>query len=245
METPSPSAFPAPARGPDGRWRLEPVHAWQRRLRARVERRDRFGPIRLVAGVDVSYARRDPTLHAAVVVLDAETLDTAEVATFSGEATFPYIPGLLSFREAPPILAAFARLRARPDLVLVDGHGEAHPRRFGIACHLGIALDLPTIGVGKSVLVGVPGALARERGATAPLTDGEGVVGTVLRTRRGVAPVFVSIGHRVSLDSAARLVLASCTRYRLPEPARRAHAEANRLRAGGVTGRSSRRPAPE
>jgi deoxyribonuclease V len=183
-----------------------------------------------VAGADVSYERRGDTLFAAVVVLDAETLEPVETATAVEEARFPYLPGYLSFREAPAIERAFARLARRPDLLMVDGHGQAHPRGFGIACHLGVALDLPSIGVAKSVLVGRPGTPSAKRGSIAPLTHGSTRLGSVVRTRDGVSPVYVSVGHRISLKTAARWALRCGAGYRIPEPTRRAHLAVNALR---------------
>jgi deoxyribonuclease V len=138
-------------------------------------------------------------------------------------ARFPYIPGLFTFRELPPLLAAFARLRRVPDALLFDGHGLAHPRRFGLACHAGLLLDRPAVGCAKSILVGEAEAVAERRGSRARLVHGGEELGAVLRTRDGVAPVFVSIGHRVDLDSAVELVLDCGGRYRLPEPLRLAH----------------------
>lgn len=209
------------------------ARAIQERLRARVVTRDRVGRVRLVAGTDVSYDRGSPTLFAAVVVMDARSLEVVETAGVRRAASFPYVPGHLSFRELPPLLEAFAELACEPDLVLADGHGLAHPRRFGLACHLGVTLDLPTIGVAKSVLVGCFREPAARRGSHAPLVhDGE-VVGEALRTRAGVAPVYVSIGHRVSLATARDWVLRLAPRWRLPEPARAAHAAVNRLRRDG------------
>jgi len=211
------------------------ARALQERLRPRVEARDRLGPVARVAGADVSYDRGSPWLHAAVVVLEARTLELLESAAVRARARFPYVPGYLSFREIPPLLDAFARLRLRPDLLVADGHGRAHPRRFGFASHLGLALDLPTIGCAKSVLVGRYREPGPRRGAHTQLrADGE-VIGEALRTREGVRPVFVSVGHRISLASARRHVLRLARRYRLPEPVRAAHAEVNRLRreAGG------------
>jgi deoxyribonuclease V len=203
----------------------------QQRLRGRVIETDALpARVRLVAGADVSYDRGSPVLFAAVVVLDAQSLEVVEVAAATARASFPYVPGYLSFRELPPLLAAFAKLRTRPDLVVCDAHGRAHPRRFGLACHLGVLTGLPTIGVAKSRLVGEHRAPGARRGAHTKLRDGGDVIGEVLRTRDGVAPVFVSVGHRVSLASARRLVLSLSPRFRLPEPVRAAHAEVNRLR---------------
>jgi deoxyribonuclease V len=191
------------------------------------------GRVRLVAGADVSYDRGSPVLYAAAIVLDADSLEVVEVGRATARAEFPYLPGYLSFRELPPLRAAFARLRARPDLVLCDGHGRAHPRRFGLACHLGVALDLPVIGCAKSRLVGEHREPGARRGAHVALRHGGEVIGEVLRTREGVAPVYVSVGHRVSLTTARRLVLRFSPRYRVAAPIRTAHAEVNRLRRAG------------
>ncbi|MDX1387641.1 MAG: deoxyribonuclease V [Acidobacteriota bacterium] len=223
--------IPVPRRDPSGGWDLGEAKTLQRRLRDRVERRDRLDRVGRIAGADVSYDRGGATLYAAVVVLDAGSLETIETATAIGRARFPYIPGYLSFRESPAVVAAFARLRRRPDLLMVDGHGLAHPRSFGIASHLGVLLDVPTIGVAKSVLVGEAGEPGVERGATAPLVFRGKRAAVVVRTRTGVSPVYVSIGHRVSLRTAVRWVLGAGTGYRIPEPTRRAHLEVNRLRA--------------
>jgi deoxyribonuclease V len=186
--------------------------------------------LRRVAGVDVSYDRGSPWLYAAVVLLDADTLAPLESASVCRRARFPYVPGCLSFRELPPLLEAFSKLRRRPDLVLCDGHGRAHPRRFGFACHLGVALDLPSIGVAKSRLVGTHREPGPRRGATASLRHEGELIGSVLRTRVGVKPLYVSVGHRLCLATARRIVLDLTPRFRHPEPLRAAHAEVNRLR---------------
>lgn len=220
-----------PFRGADGRWDLRACAAWQDAMRGRVERGDRLPPVRLVAGADVAYARAGALLCAAVVVLDARTFDVVDHQVAVAPATFPYLPGFLTFREAPAIGEAFARLRKRPDLLLADAHGVAHPRSFGLACHLGLELEVPTIGVAKTVLVGGSAEPGGDRGDRAPLLHKGEVVGAALRTRPGVAPVYVSTGHRVSLETALGLTLALAPRFRLPEPARRAHAAATSSRA--------------
>jgi len=215
------------------------ARAVQEQLRSRVIARDAFPRrVRWVAGTDVSFDRASPTLFAAVVVLDARTLEVVDVATARVAATFPYVPGYLAFRELPPLLAAFARLRAPPDLVVCDAHGRAHPRRFGLAAFLGVALDLPTIGCAKSVLVGEHAAPAHERGAFAPLRDGGVTIGSALRTQAGVAPVYVSVGHRVSLATARRWVHRLAPTHRLTAPIRAAHAESNRARRGAAGNQS-------
>jgi deoxyribonuclease V len=193
--------------------------------------------LRRVAGADVSYDRGSPVLFAAVVVLDPASFAVIESAGVESRARFPYVPGYLSFREIPPLLEAFAKLAARPDLVVCDGQGRAHPRRFGLASHLGVLLDLPTIGCAKSRLVGEHREPGLSRGASAALRHEGEVIGTVLRTQDGVKPVYVSVGHRVTLAAARRTILALAPRHRLPEPVRAAHAEVNRLRrerAGGA-----------
>lgn len=204
------------------RWRLTPRQAvaLQRRLAERVSESPLERPVRLVAGLDAAYCRGERICVAAAVLWDMATQQVIESAVASRTVLFPYIPGLLSFREAPALVAALRKLRHRPDLLLCDGHGRAHPRRFGLACHLGLICDLPAIGCAKSVLVGTHGPLAKQRGARAALEhDGE-ILGSVLRTQTGVRPVIVSVGHHVDLPACERIVLACATRYRLPEPVR-------------------------
>jgi deoxyribonuclease V len=207
------------------RWDLTPKEAMalQAELAARVVRKDAAGSVRRVAGVDVGFEDDGRVTRAAVAVLDFPGLALVERAVVREPTRFPYIPGLLSFREAPAALAAFERLRAVPDLVLYDGQGIAHPRRFGIASHVGLALDVPTIGVAKTRLVGEHRRLPERKGAWVPLVDDGETIGAVLRTRAGVTPLYVSIGHRVSLETAVRWVMACTTRYRLPETTRWAH----------------------
>ena len=176
--------------------------------------------VRTVAGLDVAYA--DDRLAAAAVVLDADTLDVVEEATVLDRPTFPYVPGLFAFRELPALVAALRRLSVTPDLLVCDGHGLAHPKRFGLACHLGVLTGLPSIGVGKTRLVGAYDEPGAGRGAWSALSDGGQVVGRALRTRTGVRPVFVSVGHRADLESACAVTLRLAPRYRLPETTRRA-----------------------
>ena len=175
-----------------------------------------------VAGLDVAYAESGERLAAAVTVLDATTLAVVDEAVSVGRPAFPYVPGLFAFRELPALRDALDRLAVQPDLLVCDGHGLAHPRRFGLACHLGVVTGLPAIGVGKTPLVGEWEEPEPRRGAWTPLRDGGEVVGRALRTRDGVKPVFVSVGHRMSLDNAVDRVLALTPRYRLPETTRTA-----------------------
>lgn len=215
-----------------------PLHPWdvspqqaiaiQNDLRARVETADRLGPVRRVAGVDVGFEESGSVTRAAVAVLSLPELELCEEAVVRRPTRFPYVPGLLSFRETPAILAALDELRRLPDLILCDGHGLAHPRRFGIACHLGVVTGIPTAGVGKSRLVGEHGEVPEEKGGWSTLSDRGEVIGAVVRTRRRVRPVYVSIGHRVSLETAIALVLRATTRFRLPETTRQAHRLASR-----------------
>ncbi|MGD8395597.1 MAG: deoxyribonuclease V [Candidatus Eiseniibacteriota bacterium] len=207
------------------RWDLTPREAVavQRRLRGRVESRDRLPAIRTVAGLDVGFDRRGGTTRAAVAVLQFPSLEPCDEAVVVRRTCFPYVPGLLSFREVPPLLDALAALRRMPDLLLCDGQGLAHPRRLGLACHLGLVTDTPSIGVAKSRLVGTHDPLPARRGAMRPLHDGGEQIGVVLRTRTGVKPLYVSVGHRIALETAVRLVLAVTPRFRLPETTRRAH----------------------
>jgi deoxyribonuclease V len=188
-----------------------------------VIRQDDLDEPRLVAGVDVGFEEGGRITRAAVAVLTFPALGLHERAVSRRETTFPYVPGYLSFREIPAVLDALERIGDAPDLVLCDGHGIAHPRRCGLASHLGVLIDTPTIGVAKSRLVGAHEAPGEHRGAWTPLLDDGETVGAVLRTRTGVKPVFVSVGHRVSLETAIALTLRCVTRYRLPETTRWAH----------------------
>lgn len=201
----------------------------QRRLAARVDLHKRLPRLRLVAGADVAYTT-DGRAVAAVVVLSLPHLETVEEQWSVGRVTFPYVPGLLSFREVPIILRAWSRLRTRPDLLVCDGQGLAHPRRYGLACHLGHWLDLPTVGCAKSLLIGSHDAVGPMRGDWTWLFDGSERIGTVLRTRPAVKPVFVSPGSGVTFTGARSAVLRSSAGYRLPEPTRRADILVARLK---------------
>ncbi|MGW5011210.1 deoxyribonuclease V [Micromonospora chalcea] len=207
----------------------------QEELRSRV---DLVGPgpaaPATVAGLDVAYAQDGDLLAAAVTVLDAVSLAVVDEAVCVGRPAFPYVPGLFAFREMPALLAALDRLTVRPELLVCDGHGLAHPRRFGLACHLGLVTGLPAIGVGKTPLVGSWTGPGPERGDSADLCDEGDVVGRVLRTREGVRPVFVSVGHRMGLDNAVERVLALTPRYRLPETTRTADQLCRRALASAV-----------
>jgi deoxyribonuclease V len=205
-------------------WNLTPRQAMreQERLRERVVLEDDFEAVRHVAGADVAFDPATDIAFAGVVVYTYPGLEEVERRMARRRLRFPYVPGLLSFRESPVLLAAFARLRTEPDVILIDGHGRAHPRLFGIACHLGVLFDKPTIGCAKSLLVGEHEEPNAERGATAPLIFKGERVGEVLRTRANVKPIYVTIGHRVSLPSAVRIVKRCLDGFRIPKPTREA-----------------------
>jgi len=206
-------------------WDLTPKEAItvQQHLRTQVVAEDRLPAIRRVAGVDVGFEDDGRITRAAVAVLSFPDLVLVEQAVARRPTTFPYVPGLLSFREIPAVLDALGQVRQPPDLILADGQGLAHPRRFGLACHLGLVTDTPCIGVAKSRLIGAHDEPGEEKGSWAPLTDAGELIGAVLRTRTRVRPLYISIGHRVSLPTAIELVLACTARYRLPETTRWAH----------------------
>lgn len=195
----------------------------QDRLRAKVILDDDApADLRLAAGLDVAYAPDSDHAAAAVVVLDAESGEIVESSTAYSRVDFPYLPGLFAFREVPPLVAALRGLTTVPDLLVCDGYGLAHPRRFGLACHLGVLTGLPSVGVGKTAFIGDYPDIGPDRGEWGPLTDQGEVLGRVLRTRTGVKPVFVSVGHRIGLDRASAQVLRLCRQYRLPETVRAA-----------------------
>jgi deoxyribonuclease V len=221
------------------RWDVTPTQARQIQLslRDQVELHDRLGTLRRVAGADVALDLARGRAIAGIVVFSFPELEELERVWAETPITFPYIPGLLSFREMPAILAAFERVKREPDLIFYDGHGYAHPRRFGIACHLGIILDRPTIGCAKSRLVGQAKEPASERGNWTPLEDKSERIGAVLRTRTGVKPIYISQGHRISLERAVDLALAVCDGYRIPRPTREADHFVGAVKRGRAAGR--------
>lgn len=207
-------------------WNLTPQEAiaLQRELVGRISREDRLGEVRHIAGVDMAINEENGMARAAVVLLIYPTMEIVERHVYEEPIRMMYIPGLLSFREAPCVLGAFSKLHEQPDLMMVDGAGIAHPRRLGIAAHLGLWLDLPTIGCAKSLLTGRynAAALDKEAGSWVPLLDKKEVIGAAVRTRTGVSPMIISLGHRISLETSIHYVLTSCKGYRLPEPTRQA-----------------------
>lgn len=204
------------------RWAVSPAAAAaiQRRLAPLVRRRGPLGTVRYVAGLDSGLSRDGTRCVGAVVLWDLRADTVIERRVTARRLTFPYVPGLLSFREAPVLLAGLRRLGHRPDVIMCDGHGLAHPRRFGLACHIGLLAGVPTIGCAKSRLIGHHREPGRRRGLRTALREGAERLGTVLRTQDGVRPVFVSIGHRITLSAAERVVLGCAVHYRLPEPTR-------------------------
>jgi len=219
--------------------RVQELHEWevsaarareiQVSLAKQVISEDEVITPRLIAGIDISAPDAQGLARGAVVVLRYPESSIVEVKVAEGKITFPYIPGLLSFRESPLILAACEKLCSDPDLVLIDGQGIAHPRRFGLASHVGLLLDLPAIGCAKSILCGQHRPVGEEAGSHAELLDNGELVGAALRTKSGVKPLYVSVGHKIDLASALQWVIRCCRGYRLPEPTRLAH-----LAAGGM-----------
>lgn len=213
--------------------KVHELHSWQLtvaqaerlqlELAPRVCREGRLSNPRFIAGADISAPDPSGMARAAIVVLTYPEFEIVEIEETQGQPNFPYIPGLLSFRESPLVLAAWQKLSVTPDLLLVDGQGIAHPRRFGIASHLGLLLDIPTIGCAKSRLCGTFRTLGTKAGNYTEITDKDEVIGVALRTKNNTAPVYVSIGHKVDLRSAIEWTLKCCKGYRLPEPSRLAH----------------------
>jgi deoxyribonuclease V len=204
-------------------WNLSPREAieLQKQLAFEVIQVDAFdAPVKTVAGIDLGYDAKNDTSRAVVVVLSFPELELIESAEALLPIQFPYVPGLLSFRETPVAIKALEKLKTAPDLILCDGQGLAHPRRFGIACHIGLIADVPTVGVAKSILVGKYESLGLTRGSVAPLIHKNQQIGTVLRTKDNVQPVYVSVGHRINLETAVKYVLECTPKYRLPETTR-------------------------
>jgi deoxyribonuclease V len=213
-------------------WNLSPREAIavQQRLRSLVRIEPLMSEVQTIAGADVSFNKYSETIYTGIVVLSLPDLRLIDSAGVCSTARFPYVPGLLSFRESPSLLEAWDLLKIKPDVLMLDGQGIAHPRRFGIACHLGVLLDIPTIGCAKSILVGRYNELALEAGSQTPLIDRGEQVGIALRTKDRVAPVYVSVGHLIDLPSAVNLVMRSTWKYRQPEPTRQAHLLVNKMR---------------
>ncbi|MFC4077121.1 deoxyribonuclease V [Salinithrix halophila] len=215
-------------------WKLNESEAirLQKEWASKVIKEDQLNDVQYVAGVDVAYDPHSEKLCAAVVVLDTESLQIVETAIADDQGHFPYIPGLFSFREIPPITQALKKLNTTPDLIVCDGQGIAHPRRFGLASHLGVLFDVPTIGCGKTKLIGEAKEPGKTRGDYAPLVDDGEVIGNVLRTQDRVKPIYISIGHRISLSTACDWIIKLSPRYRLPETTRQVDQVVRRALAG-------------
>lgn len=221
---------------------MTPLHSWnlspreaialQNELRERLQIQPLDFTPKTVAGADISFDKNSETVWAGIVILSFPQLEIIEECGLETGAKFPYIPGLLSFRESPAYLEVWEKLRVKPDVLVLDGQGTAHPRGMGIACHLGLWLQIPTIGCAKTLLCGRFGELGENRGETAPLVYKKQQIGAALRTKNRVNPVFVSPGHLCDLESAKSLLLACDGGYKIPEPTRRAHLFVNRLRLG-------------
>ncbi|MEZ0538536.1 deoxyribonuclease V [Fibrella arboris] len=219
---------------------MNPLHEWpdspeaaiaiQQQLRGQVRIQPLTGPVETIAGCDISFNKFEETVYAGIVVLRLDTLETIAEATAITTTSFPYVPGLLSFREIPALLEAWNNLTIMPDVVVFDGHGIAHPRRLGIAAHAGLWLNRPTLGCGKSVLVGRYEEPALERGSWSPMLHRGEVIGAALRTKNKVNPVYVSPGNLIDLETSVSLMLQCDGGYRIPEPTRRAHNLVNTVR---------------
>lgn len=232
----------APSANPSS-WDLTPSEAieLQKQLRRQIEITPYEGPIQYIGGADISFNKYSPTVFAGFVVLDAKTLEVVDSASAVLDVSFPYIPGLLSFREIPPLLQAWKGLRIKPDVMVFDGQGIAHPRRLGIASHAGLILDLPSIGCAKSLLTGVYKEPAIEAGSLSPLLDRSNKehIGVVYRTKKNVKPVFVSPGHKIDFITALDILQICVGHYRIPEPTRQAHLFVNEVRLSYLEGNSS------
>ncbi len=213
--------------------KYQKLHTWnvgykkaveiQERLRKSIILKGSVKDCKLIAGADVSYIKGSEIFYASVVVFNLQTMERVEEATASGKVDFPYIPGLLSFRESPILLKAFAKIKSEPDVIILDAQGIAHPRGIGLASHIGLLLNKSSIGCAKTRLIGEYNEVGGEAGCHSQLTVNDKIVGAVLRTRKNVKPVFVSPGHKIDLKTSIALILKSCRGYRLPEPVRQAH----------------------
>lgn len=215
---------------------IEPAEAkeLQKNLRQKISLDPLGSSPKFVAGADISCDYGSDVMHAAIILLELPNLKPIAGALCSDETPFPYIPGLLAFREMPVLLGAWNQLQIKPDVLILDGHGLAHPRRMGIATHFGIEVDHPTIGCAKNILTGTHSELEIEKGATADLIEEDEKVGFALRSRTGVNPVYISPGHQLSFDDAYSIVMKVLTKYKLPKTTRLAHQYANRLRKGEI-----------
>ena len=214
-------------------WALSPNEAveLQKKLSGKVLIQNPPPLIRQVAGADITTYRDSNKAHAGIIVMNFPELEIIESVNAEVLLTYPYIPGLLSFRESPALLAAFAKLKNKPDLIMIDGQGLSHPRRFGLACHIGLLLNRPTIGCAKSRLTGSHDEPGPDQGKTADLLDHHGhLIGSVVRTKNRVSPLYISVGYMITLESAIHYTLACCRGYRIPEPTRQAHLYVGRLR---------------
>lgn len=204
----------------------------QKDLRKEISLSELGSSLEYIGGADISFDLGSNMMHAAIIVLELPSLEPVARSLVSDETTFPYIPGLLAFREMPVLLKAWNQLQSKPDVLILDGHGIAHPRRMGIATHFGIEVDHPTIGCAKNILTGSHEELGIEKGDKAELIDGDDIVGIALRSRTNVNPIYVSPGHHLSFDDAYSIVMQSLTKYKLPQTSRLAHQWANKLRRG-------------
>ena len=219
------------------KWNVSPKEAIeiQKRLKQKVRIEPLQKEVKYIGGADISFNRGESTVYATIVVLRLSDLEEVERSLVVGTIDFPYIPGLLSFREVPILWEAWQQLKQKPDVLVLDGHGIAHNRRFGVASHFGILADIPTIGCAKKIFVGTHQELSEEAGNMVGIYDENELLGAVLRSRSKVKPIYISVGHRITLPDALRIIQQCITKYRLPEPTRQAHLIANELRRGDIS----------
>ena len=219
------------------KWNVSPKEAIeiQKRLKQKVRIEPLQKEVKYIGGADISFNRGESTVYATIVVLRLSDLEEVERSLVVGTIDFPYIPGLLSFREVPILWEAWQQLKQKPDVLVLDGHGIAHNRRFGVASHFGILADVPTIGCAKKIFVGTHQELSEEAGNMVGIYDENELLGAVLRSRSKVKPIYISVGHRITLPDALRIMQQCITKYRLPEPTRQAHLIANELRRGDIS----------